>query len=76
VQYLNSFPNSYCYQEIASPVLDLFFTARAVYPSAIVPEDSEVSAWMWSDINQNILDNMAFHSNRLALEFYLNRKVD
>lgn len=71
--FLMSAPNSYPFQGVDSPVLDIFFHAEAIANQDIKAEASEVSAWMWTSVSAELLDRMAFLSNRLALEFYLSK---
>ena len=69
--FLMTAPNSYQYRGIALPVLDIFFSAIVLDDQEIVHDDSEVSAWIWTDLTPEILDRLAFHSNRQALERFL-----
>ncbi len=71
LHFLMTAPNSYTYQGIVLPVLDIFFSARAFEDQEIAHDDSEVSAWMWTELTPQILARIAFHSNRQALEFFL-----
>lgn len=69
--FLMTAPNSYSYHGVVLPVLDIFFSAIVMDDQEIVHDDSEVSAWMWTDLTSEILDRLAFHSNRQALERFL-----
>jgi len=69
--FLMTAPNSYEYHGIVLPVLDIFFTAHVTHNQEIAHDDSEVSAWMWTEVSEEVLSRMAFASNRLALERYL-----
>lgn len=69
--FLMTAPNSYFYQGILSPVLDIFFLATIEADQIVSAEVTEVSAWMWTHPNRDILGRMAFKSNRLALEMFL-----
>jgi ADP-ribose pyrophosphatase len=69
--FLMTAPNSYSYQGIVNPVLDIFFQTNIKAGQSILAESSEVSSWMWTDLNEEVLSNMAFASNRQALDFYL-----
>lgn len=71
VQFLISYPNRYTYQGISCPVLDLYYRARACQSQVIYAAESEVSGWMWTELAPQILDRIAFESNRRALEYYL-----
>ena len=69
--YLTSNPNWYCHRGIKAPVIDLFFLCRAVDPEQIVLEKSELAEFLWVVPNQDHLEEMAFESNRLAVEEWL-----
>jgi ADP-ribose pyrophosphatase len=71
LNFLMTAPNSYSYQGIVLPVLDIFFSARVSEDQEIAHDDSEVSAWMWTELTPEILDRIAFQSNRQALECFL-----
>ena len=69
--FLMTAPNSYTYHGIVLPVLDIFFSASVSNDQEIKHDDSEVSAWMWTEVGPEVLSQMAFASNRLALERFL-----
>jgi len=69
--YLTTAPNEYVYQGIVNPVIDIFFYSKVALGQAIQAESSEVSAWIWTDLSTGILDRIAFRSNRLALEKFM-----
>lgn len=69
-RYLMTAPNRYLYQGVQIPVVDLFFVAQVVDEQTIAPEYTEVAEWMWTDLTDEVLRNMAFKSNQIALEFY------
>ena len=71
IRYLMTAPNFYAYHGIALPVLDIFYSASIADGKEILHDDSEVSAWMWVKLSPEILDRMAFPSNRQALECFL-----
>lgn len=71
LSYLMTAPNEYVYQGIVNPVIDIFFCSKVASGQAIQPESSEVSAWIWTDLSSCILDRIAFRSNRLALEKFM-----
>lgn len=66
-----SHPNLYKYGGVAVPVLDLFFTCYVVEAEALHLSDGELSGFVWTRPTHEHLENMAFHSNRLALEHWL-----
>jgi len=67
--YLMSAPNYYAYRGIDIPVLDMFYTAQ-VKEGEIRTEDGEVTEWYWTRLNDEVLAEMAFPSNRGALAYY------
>jgi NADH pyrophosphatase NudC (nudix superfamily) len=69
--FLLTAPNNYVYQAVVYPVLDIFFHAKVSPNQTIQAEASEVASWLWTEITVEILDRMAFPSNRLALESYI-----
>ncbi len=75
MHFLMTAPNSYIYRGVVLPVLDIFFSACMVNGQNIRQEASEVSAWMWSSVSTEILDRMAFPSNRQALETFRQEQV-
>jgi len=75
LQFLMTAPNAYQYQGVLSPVLDIFFHTSVSADQTIAAEATEVSAWMWTRLSTEILDRMAFNSNRIALEYYLSLSI-
>lgn len=71
LRFLLTYPNRYTYQGVTSPVLDLFYSAQVCDGQVINASCAEVSKWMWTDLTVQVLDRMAFESNRLALEHFL-----
>ena len=69
MRYLTSAANSYNYRGVIIPVLDLFYVAD-VESGEIRTEDGEVSSWQWTDLDDEVLRQLAFESNRRALECY------
>lgn len=66
-EFLGSFTNLYHYQDVTYPVLDLFFTARALNPSVARSLD-DVESLCWLDpLHQVTADEMAFPSMQAAL---------
>jgi ADP-ribose pyrophosphatase len=68
-EYLTSQPNAYVYRGITLPVLDLFYTVE-VEEGQIELIDGEITSWIWTELSDHVLDQMAFVSNRSALKFY------
>lgn len=75
VSFLLTAPNRYIYHNIANPVLDIFYHAKVDGPTEIKPEAAEVANWQWSSITPDLLDRMAFESNRIAVEFFLRTRI-
>ena len=71
--YLMSHPNDYNYQGIVSPVIDLFYTARAIAHESVRLAIDELDLHIWVRPTPEHLSNMAFHSNRLAVECWLQK---
>ncbi len=73
--YLMSGPNSYEYHGVVAPVVDLFYQCRILDDSAIALATDELEHFEWTRPTRQHLQNMAFHSNRLAIEFWLQQAV-
>lgn len=76
MQYLTSFPNTYDYRGVISNVTDAFFVCRVDSLAPLQAQQGEVASCCFVHPEQTHLDNMAFQSNRLALEFYLSREAN
>ncbi|MFO0013589.1 MAG: NUDIX domain-containing protein [Planctomycetota bacterium] len=72
MQYLTSAPNQYLYRGIELPVLDMFYIVEVEHRD-VRTLDGEISDWIWTDLSEEILDQMAFVSNRYALTLYRGR---
>ncbi len=70
-QYLVTFPNQYNYRGIVIPVIDLFFVCRVESVDEISLTDGELTDFQWVRPSASQLDNLAFCSNRLAIEKWL-----
>lgn len=66
LHFLVSFPNSYLYRQVTYPVVDLYFTARAVNPETARPLDAVVGI-EWRLPRDVPEEEMAFDSMRVAL---------
>jgi ADP-ribose pyrophosphatase YjhB (NUDIX family) len=66
-RYLCSFPNRYQFDGITYDVCDVFFTA-VLAPGALTIDPGEVAAHAWLDPHGITPADMAFPSNRKALE--------
>lgn len=68
-EYLTSQPNAYVYRGVTLPVLDLFYVVE-VEDHRVELVDGEATAWMWTELTDEVLEQMAFESNRRALKHY------
>lgn len=68
IEFLCSQPNDYSYRGVTYPVVDVFFTARAVSTQA-VPLDGAASV-CWLDPLALDLEELAFPSVRRAMQVY------
>ncbi|MFK7768656.1 MAG: NUDIX domain-containing protein [Mariniblastus sp.] len=73
VDYLCSFPNSYTYREVTVGVLDSFYVCEVETFDSLKPQQGEVEGFHIAKATNDVLDNMAFVSNRKAVEFFLKR---
>lgn len=72
-EYLTTFPNHYDYQGVVVPVIDLFFLCRVAPEDQLVLNRDELESHEWVRPSQMHLAEMAFISNRLAIEQWLGR---
>jgi len=70
-RYLCSFPNTYQYRGAKVDVLDTFFVCRVASMAQLLAQPEEVEGFMIARPTEEILSNMAFQSNRRAIEFFL-----
>lgn len=68
--YLISYPNQYNYQGVVAAVIDFFYVCRAESDSPLQLAEDELDAFEWVIPTANYLDNMAFESNRHAVELW------
>ena len=73
LEFLASYPNSYAYGGVILPVTDLFFAAEVDTFDGMKAEVGEIDGWHFCQPGQHELNNMAFESNRRALEDYLQK---
>ncbi len=71
IEYLMSHPNTYLYHGVAAPVIDLFYACSVSEVEALELAPDELEHFEWARPTANHLENMAFHSNRVAIEFWL-----
>ena len=70
-RYLASFPNSYAYNGIVTPVTDLFFVAEVASLESIQAQPGEVDDWLFQSADKVDPRELAFDTHRLALEAFL-----
>lgn len=71
---LTTGPNVYTYQGVTADVVDLFYTCRVESTRKVRLAADELSEYQWCIPGQAELDNMAFESNRLAIELWLSQR--
>ncbi|MCA9063162.1 MAG: NUDIX domain-containing protein [Planctomycetaceae bacterium] len=72
--YLCSFPNQYAYKGVVLPVADLFYQVSVRSFSGMKPQEGEIDGWVFCHPGRKELNNLAFESNRKALQFYLRQQ--
>ncbi|MEM6472934.1 MAG: NUDIX domain-containing protein [Planctomycetota bacterium] len=73
-ELLTTFPNSYHYQGIVAPVIDLFYVCRVDDLEKIQLEPDELDTFEWTGSPVSFADEMAFESNRRAIEFWQSKQ--
>jgi ADP-ribose pyrophosphatase len=67
-QLLMTYPNQYNYGGVIAPVIDLFYRCEVESPDNISLAADELDHHVWADPKAEHLENMAFRSNRIAIE--------
>ncbi|MEL7499970.1 MAG: NUDIX domain-containing protein [Planctomycetota bacterium] len=75
MSYLCSYPNQYPYRGVTVEVLDTFFECRVDSFDSMSAQAGEVAELCWLVPDEKTLDKLAFHSNRLAILFYLQQQA-
>ena len=70
-ELLVTYPNEYNYHGVVSPVIDLFYLCHVETPVKIVLAEDELESYEWTVPTKDHLANMAFPSNRRAIEYWL-----
>ncbi|MCA9126530.1 MAG: NUDIX domain-containing protein [Planctomycetales bacterium] len=70
-RYLMSGPNNYQYQGVISAVIDLFFVCRIQSADGIAIAKDELERYIWAEPQEQLLNDMAFSSNRRAVEAWM-----
>ncbi|MEO9594618.1 NUDIX hydrolase [Rhodopirellula bahusiensis] len=71
---LTTGPNNYTYAGVTADVIDLFFVCKVPADSKIQLELAELSEFKWCVPTKRELNNMAFPSNRIAVEKWLRER--
>lgn len=74
MRYLCSLPNMYVYKGVELPVTDIFFVCEVSSFDRLKRQESEVASVHFCHATSDELDQMAFPSNRRALEIFLQRQ--
>ncbi|MCA9131869.1 MAG: NUDIX domain-containing protein [Planctomycetales bacterium] len=72
-EYLMTFPNQYNYHGVIAPVIDLFYLCRVQSLAELRLAAEELEHFEWALPTLEHLENMAFFSNRVAIEKWLER---
>ena len=70
-QYLMSYPNQYEYCGLIAPVIDLFYLCRIDPIDKVTLATDELERFKWARPTDDQLAQMAFRSNRLAIERWI-----
>lgn len=76
VNYLCSFPNTYTYHGVTVDVLDAFYVCEVATFNDLSANPEEVQSFYVGEATEDVLSNMAFESNRKAIEVFLKRNDD
>lgn len=69
-------PNEYVYEGVLSPVIDLFYICSVNDVDCLQLAPDELDACEWCIPTDEHLKNMAFESNRIAVQHWLNQVRD
>jgi len=72
--YLFSYPNRYLYKDVLYSTLDSFFEVSLDTKPALVLQQEEVSRYLWVDLANVDVKQLAFISGKQAMAEYLGRK--
>ena len=73
LEYLVSFPNTYEYRGVVTPVADAIFVCQIESFDVLEMDATEVASYEFVHPTDKHLDEMAFESNRKALALYMER---
>ncbi|WDQ16681.1 NUDIX hydrolase [Rhodopirellula sp. P2] len=71
---LTTGPNTYTYAGVTADVIDLFFVCKVPTDAKIQLEPTELTEFKWCVPSKRELNNMAFPSNRIAVEQWLRER--
>jgi ADP-ribose pyrophosphatase YjhB (NUDIX family) len=74
IAYLASFPNVYVYRGIELDVTDMFFRCEVESFDPLSAQEGEVAGFHLARPSSKELEEMAFESNRRALELFLKQR--
>jgi mutator protein MutT len=74
-EYLMTHPNQYNYGGVVAPVIDLFYVCHVDAHQDLELAPEELEHFEWTRPRAKHLENMAFHSNRLAIEFWMTQSA-
>lgn len=73
MQYLFSYPNRYLFKDILYSTLDSFFEIRLDMKPPLILQQEEVSRYLWLDLLNLDVEQLAFVSGQNALQEYLRK---
>jgi ADP-ribose pyrophosphatase len=74
LELLTTGPNNYTYAGVTADVIDLFFVCKVPANAPIQLEPTELSEFKWCVPTKRELNNMAFPSNRIAVEQWIRER--
>lgn len=69
-RYLTSHPNHYNYHGVVAPVIDFFYVCQVRSHDQVSLARDELEHFEWARPTPEYLDEMAFESNRRAIEYW------
>lgn len=71
LDYIKSFPNTYTYRDVTYVVTDVFYACEVKSLDSLQLQASEIDGHMFCHPGETELSEMAFESNRKAVEMFL-----
>lgn len=68
---LMTYPNQYNYRGVVAPVIDFFYLCEVDPDAKISLAAEELEIYKWAKPSAEFLDNMAFESNRIAVQHWM-----